>query len=195
MQPTSKRGRPQEADPHHVSGVALRLFERRGFDRVTMDQIAEAASVSRRTLFRLFPSKSDLVWHGSKDVRDAVKLRAAALTGSPVRLAAIVEDLLVPVLRPLGEPAAAELARRRLRLIAGAPALLNHETLLEIEQVLATAVASSALPRGVPPSLVARALVAALFAALLWWAEHGEEMSPLETARAALRSVALASDV
>jgi hypothetical protein len=101
----------------------------------------------------------------------------------------------VPVLRPLDEPAAAEMARRRLRLIAGAPALLNHETLLEIEQVLATAVASSALPRAVPPALVARTLVAALFAALLWWAEHGEGMSPLETARAALRSVALASDV
>jgi hypothetical protein len=49
-----------------------------------------------------------------------------------------------------------------------------------------------ALPRGTPPSLVARALIAATFAALLWWAEHGEGMSALEAARAALKALALA---
>jgi AcrR family transcriptional regulator len=46
MQPRAKRGRPQEVDPRHVSRVALQLFERRGFDQVTMDEIAEAASVT-----------------------------------------------------------------------------------------------------------------------------------------------------
>ena len=58
----TRRGRPQEADPREIARIALELFEREGFDRVTMDEIADAASVSRRTLFRLFPSKWDLVW-------------------------------------------------------------------------------------------------------------------------------------
>jgi AcrR family transcriptional regulator len=192
MQARSKRGRPQEADPRHVSRVAMRLFERRGFDQVTMDEIAEAASVSRRTLFRLFSSKSDLVWDGLKDVRDAVKLRAASLSGAGSRLGVVIDELFVPILRSLDEPEAAKMARRRLRLIAGAPALLNHEALLEIEELITTTLAESALPRGTPPSLVARTLVAATFAALLWWAEHGEGMSALEATRAALKALALA---
>lgn len=192
MQPRSTRGRPQEADPRHVSRVALRLFEQRGFDQVTMDEIAEAASVSRRTLFRLFRSKSDLVWDGLKDVRDAVKLRAASLSGAGLRLGVVIDELFVPILRSLDEPEAATMARRRLRLIAGAPALLNHEALLEIEEMLTTTIAASVLPRGTPPSLVARTLVAATFAVLLWWAEHGEGMSALEATRAALKALALA---
>jgi AcrR family transcriptional regulator len=191
MQAQSKRGRPQEADPRHVSRVALHLFEQRGFDQVTMDEIAEAASVSRRTLFRLFPSKSDLVWDGLKDARDAVKLRAASLSGAGLRPFVVIDELFVPILRMLDEPEAAELARRRLRLIAGAPALLNQKTLVEIEEVIATAMTASALPRDLPPSLVARALVAATFAALLWWAERGEGMSALEATRAALKALAL----
>ena len=192
MQAPSKRGRPQEADPRHVARVALHLFEQRGFDRVTMGEIAAAASVSRRTLFRLFPSKLDLVWDGLKDVRDAVKPRAASLAGAGLPLGAVIDELFVPVLRSLDEPATADMARRRLRLIAGAPALLHHEAFQEIEALVATAVAAGALPRGAPPSLVARTLVGAVFAALLWWAEHGEGMSALEAARAALKTLALA---
>ena len=115
MQPSAKRGRPQEADPRLVSRVALRLFERRGFDKVTMDEIAAAASVSRRTLFRLFPSKSDLVWDGLSDVRDAVKLRAASLSGAGSGLGVIIDQLFVPILRPLDEPSAAKMARRRFQ--------------------------------------------------------------------------------
>jgi len=155
-----------------------------------MDQIAEAAGLSRRTLFRLFPSKSDLVWDGVSEVRDAVKQRAAALHQRGLRLGDVIGKLFVPILRPLDEPEAAKLARRRLLLIARAPALLNHPALLEIEEVIAALVAVCKLPARTPPSLVARTLVAATFAALLWWAEHGEGMSALKTARVALKGLA-----
>lgn len=195
MQSPSKRGRPQEADPQKVSRIALRLFERKGFDQVTMDQIAEAAALSRRTLFRLFPSKSDLVWAGVAEVREAVEQRAAALARSSrgaVKLGVVIDKLFVPILRPFSDPAAAKLARRRLRLIARAPALLNHQTILELEALIAKVVAASTRPSGTPPSLVARTLVAATFAALLWWAEHGKGMHPLEAARAAWKTLAIA---
>jgi AcrR family transcriptional regulator len=190
MQVRPKRGRPPEADPHQVLVVALRLFERKGFDRVTMAEIADAASVSRRTLFRLFPSKSDLVWGGLDEVRAAVALQAAQFTGR-LRLSVLIDGLIAPVLQQLEDPEAARMARRRLRLIAATPALLNHRTLHEIEEVVATVVAAGA-PRGGPPaSLVARTLVAAAFAAILWWAEHGEGTSALETVRSALEAMAL----
>jgi AcrR family transcriptional regulator len=194
MQARARRGRPRQADPRQIALQALRLFELRGFDQVTMDEIAEAASVSRRTLFRHFPSKSDLVWEGLRDLRDAVKLLAASLPRGRVRLGQIVDALFVPILQQLDEPEAASIARRRLRLIAGAPALLNHPMLEDIEAVIAAALKGSAQRKAAPPTLVARTLVAATFGALLWWAAHGKRMSALATARAALQAIAKAND-
>jgi TetR/AcrR family transcriptional regulator, regulator of mycofactocin system len=43
--------------------VALRLFSDQGFDETTVDQVATAAGVSRRTFFRYFDSKAAVLWN------------------------------------------------------------------------------------------------------------------------------------
>ncbi|WP_020662060.1 TetR/AcrR family transcriptional regulator [Amycolatopsis benzoatilytica] len=50
-----------------ISKAAIALFLRSGFDRVSVAEVAEAAEVSKRTLFKYFPTKEDLVLHRFAD--------------------------------------------------------------------------------------------------------------------------------
>ncbi|MFI5955430.1 TetR family transcriptional regulator [Cryptosporangium sp. NPDC051539] len=57
------RERKRQRTHDTISGTAIRLFLERGFDAVSVADVAEAAEVSKPTLFRYFPSKEDLVLH------------------------------------------------------------------------------------------------------------------------------------
>ncbi|MFV2121006.1 TetR family transcriptional regulator [Streptomyces sp. Act-28] len=61
-----KRARTHRA----ISDAAIALFLERGFDRVSVAEVAAAAEVSKPTLFRYFPAKEDLVVHRFADHRD-----------------------------------------------------------------------------------------------------------------------------
>ena len=64
MQPDSQHrvGRRRSTSWDHISNVAIDLFAARGFDDVSVDDVAEAAGIARRTLFRYYPSKNALPW-------------------------------------------------------------------------------------------------------------------------------------
>lgn len=63
-----------------VSQVAGRLFSERGFDGVTVKDIAEAVGVSEKTIFNHFPTKEDIVLSGRAAVEhellEAIRTRA-----------------------------------------------------------------------------------------------------------------------
>lgn len=61
-----KKARTRKA----ISEAAIALFLERGYDDVPVTEIAEAAEVSKRTLFAYFPTKDDLVLHRFADHED-----------------------------------------------------------------------------------------------------------------------------
>ena len=64
MRPDSQHrvGRRRSTTWDHISNVAIDLFAAAGFEEVSVDDVAEAAGIARRTLFRYYPSKNALPW-------------------------------------------------------------------------------------------------------------------------------------
>lgn len=62
-----------------VSDIAVRLFLEKGFDAVSVAEVAAAAEISKPTLFRYFPAKEDLVLHRIADHEDEA---ARVVTGA-----------------------------------------------------------------------------------------------------------------
>jgi AcrR family transcriptional regulator len=61
------RGRPRAGQPDRISELALQLMSGNGYAATTMSHIAAAAGLSEATLFRYFPTKSAVLWHGMED--------------------------------------------------------------------------------------------------------------------------------
>ena len=59
---STRTGRPPATDHAAIERAAFTLFAERGFDATTIDDIATAAGIGRRTLFRYYPSKNAIPW-------------------------------------------------------------------------------------------------------------------------------------
>ena len=64
MRPVAEHrvGRRRSTTWDHLSNVAIELFAARGFGEVSVDDVAQAAGIARRTVFRYYPSKNALPW-------------------------------------------------------------------------------------------------------------------------------------
>ncbi|MFC8230873.1 TetR/AcrR family transcriptional regulator [Streptomyces sp. NPDC057287] len=67
---TGLRERKKQLTYQAVSEAAISMFLERGFDKVSVAEVAAAADISKPTLFRYFPSKEDLVLHRFADHED-----------------------------------------------------------------------------------------------------------------------------
>jgi AcrR family transcriptional regulator len=63
-----RRTRKRLATRQAISDAATRLFFRRGFDTVTIDEIAEAADVGRKTVFNHFARKEDMFFDRNEEL-------------------------------------------------------------------------------------------------------------------------------
>jgi len=64
------RERKKERTRQLLSETARRLFSERGFEQVSIAEIAREAEVSEQTVFNYFPSKEDLVYSGLEIFED-----------------------------------------------------------------------------------------------------------------------------
>jgi AcrR family transcriptional regulator len=75
-----RRQRKKLQTASHLSGIAFALFEKQGFDAVSMEHIAEQADVAKATLYSYFPVKEALLAHRFReDIAAGMAERAVAL--------------------------------------------------------------------------------------------------------------------
>ncbi|HUR13452.1 MAG TPA: mycofactocin system transcriptional regulator [Mycobacteriales bacterium] len=188
------QGRPAVTSKGELELLALELFAEHGFERTTVEDLAEAAGIGRRTFFRYFPSKNDVVY-GDFD---------AALSELRARLRATPPD--VPLLEGLREavlafnelpPEAEPQHRVRMALVLHTPALQAHSTLRYAgwRGVVAEHAAQrlGLRPQDFLPQLLAHQALASAVAAYEQWLAHSD--SDLATLLdQAFRSLAVAGD-
>jgi mycofactocin system transcriptional regulator len=170
------RGRPPATTPEEISRVALGLFATRGFEETTMDEVAAALGVGRRTVFRYFASKNDLVWGDFDSVLHRLEAEFDA-RDPQVPLAIALRDAVVA--SNTYPPEVLPELRLRLTLITTVPALQAHSMLryAEWREVVARFVARRLRrePDHLVPQALGYAALAASTSAFSHWVQHPDK--------------------
>ncbi|MCW2605640.1 MAG: mycofactocin system transcriptional regulator [Frankiales bacterium] len=176
MTTTSGRpGRPSATSRGDLERVALRLFHERGFDATTVDDVAEAAGIGRRTFFRYFASKNDVVWGEFEE--GLARLRTHLAEADPAGDRPLLDVLREAVLAfNRLDPAEEPWHRERMALILRVPALQAHSTLLYAAwrgEVARFVAARTGQPvDAVLPQVVGHACLGAALTAYELWLQH-----------------------
>lgn len=105
-----------------IERVALSLFVKHGFSAVTVDQIADAADISKRTFFRYFASKEDLLLGDRQRYDDSLASAVAKQRGGQ-SVIIMLREILVELSREI--EADADLSRLRLELFRKYPETMS----------------------------------------------------------------------
>jgi AcrR family transcriptional regulator len=171
------RGRPVTTDPSAVGLTALRLFAERGIENVTMDEVAEAAGISRSNLFRLFPSKSAVVWGGMHQFN--AELRSKLEANPETDIVKLLHTSWVEAMHVLDD--SLETVRLRLKLIASSPEIYGwgHGQLEESREVIEDAVRKLSTDH-MRPRVISAAMISVSMSILVWWAQTDDPRTPSE---------------
>lgn len=167
------RERKKLAAMQRIQEVALELFDQRGFDNVTIEQIAEAADVSPSSVYRYFGTKEQVVLWDELDVRLFDAIEAELASQPPVEaMRRAISDIVSQLFD--GDE---ELARRKTRYALEEPGLRAAllEQTDELTQRVAKAVARRSGQRAdeLEPQVIASTLIWAMMAAARHWHAHG----------------------
>ena len=122
--PQPLRERKKERTRAAIADAALRLFSARGFDAVTLVEVADAAEVGHRTVFRYFADKEELLFGDHDVVRLRLSTALAARPHGEPPVRAVLEAVLE--LAPMWQDHR-EQGRRRHAVIGRSPALAARE--------------------------------------------------------------------
>jgi AcrR family transcriptional regulator len=155
-----------------LTKAAIALFDEQGYDETTVAQIAEAAGLTKRTFFRYFTDKREVLFNGSHEFqkRWIGGIQAAPPDAGPMAALSAGLDEVAKLLADRHP-----FARVRSRIIAANPELQERE-LIKL-QTLTGAVTAALVDRGVAvnaATLAAHAGVTVFHVAFVRWVEQDD---------------------
>jgi AcrR family transcriptional regulator len=167
--------RKQQLVRDAIWDAATDLFSEKGFDEATVDEIAERAGVSRRSFFRYFSSKSDLMAQGivsyGTDLTDAIDACPETFTLSEV----FRQTVLQIARKSAAHPRTRKIMQIAARYPAARAAQLSRMT--EVHDHVAEAFARRCPPGthdDLSPSILAGLTLSVLAVTFRAWFEHGQ---------------------
>jgi AcrR family transcriptional regulator len=170
--------------------AAFALFDERGYEQTTVDDITERAGLGRTTFFRHYRSKEDVIFPDHDRLLDQIRERLQT-SGHSTALAAVSDAVRLVLLHYLEE---GDLARRRYALTSTVPALRDREIASVaryqrlFREFIATWMADNAEPAPLRAEIMAAAVVAAHNHVLRRWL-RGESPDPVTEVNQAMRQV------
>ncbi len=165
------RERKKDQTRDALARAAIELFQEKGYEATTVAEIARAASVSRRTFFRYFPTKDALLFVDNSDhlerFREILEAREPGDTmGDPIRRACLAQAN--DYMRDRDQVVA------RARIIESSPGLSKQERQQDLlwEQAITEALVASRSPSATTERrarMLAGAIVGAMRAAIIEW--------------------------
>ena len=152
------------------------MFADNGFEETTAEDIAEALGVSRRTLFRYYPSKNDIVWGDFDWVLDRLRRHLDATHAAEPLMQALARAVIAS---NHYEPNQLAELRIRMTLITNVPALQAHSMLRYA--AWRTVVAEYAArrlgqrPEDLAPQTIAHAALGTSMAAFVRWVQRPQD--------------------
>lgn len=153
---------------------AVRLFEERGYNDVTVDEIAQAVGVSHMTFFRHFPTKVSVLIDDPYDPVIGEMVAATDISLPPLER---IRTGLLASWAHIEEPDD-EITRARFRILTQNEDLVAHawSNNRRTEQVVVDALVSTGVPN-LEARVAAGAVMGALMAALIDWGESKDSGS------------------
>jgi AcrR family transcriptional regulator len=121
------RARKKRETRERIAAAARELFVARGFDEVTVVEVARAAQVSEATVFNYFPTKDDLFFGGGLEQVQAATLTAVRERPPGESAIAAFRRFTVANVAHTADPGAVELITTAARVVDGSPSLQARE--------------------------------------------------------------------
>jgi AcrR family transcriptional regulator len=156
------RERKKEQTRQSIAETAQRLFAERGFDAVTVAEVAKAADVSAATVFNYFPTKEDL-FYGQMEAFESALVEAVRTREPGDSVLTAFRKLMLERSVRLASEEVAKIIVKAARVVTASPALLarEREIVARATQALADLIAeeTGAGADDVEPLVVANALM------------------------------------
>ncbi len=189
--PTGLRERKRQQTRERLTRAAMALFLERGFEATTLDDIAAAADISRRSFFHYFASKEDVVFAWQEESTAAL-IAAVAARPSDESMLAAAENAITAMIGQLKPGEAIAMAR----LKRDNPALQARDQVKyeKLERALAEALGKRAGLKAekLQARLVAMIATGAMRIGSEFWAAEGAREKPEALAKrtfAAIRAI------